>query len=226
MNASLEARRPFLLGKAVSFLIKLVLIGLAGGALGASVALWAPGSVTDAIDALAAGLATRYVWVDAVAFLVAVGLIVGGLLAGLMSACPNWMRRELKLDSAPTAPERVELALCSLAAVLAGILYLIPLLAGPAAWEPVAAYGGVLLVLTVQSIVNWRLLRRSDELARRAMIEAGALCFWGLQGLLFLYAAAERLGLVEPLTAWTATVIVMPVYLAASLWAYARRGAV
>lgn len=223
MNATLETPWPSWRRKAGSFLIKLLLIGLAGGALGASVALWAPGVVTDVIDPLKSLVATQYGWVDAVALLVAVGLIGGGLFAGLMSARPNRMRRELKTDSTPTAPERTDLALQSLAMILAGILYLIPLVAGPAVWLPAAAYGGILVALTVQTIVNWRLLRRSDELARRAMIEAGALCFWGLQGLLFLYAAAERLGMVEPLTAWTASVIVMPVYLAASVWAYARR---
>lgn len=204
----------------------LVLIGLAGAAFGAAIARWAPASITDAIDAFLAGSATPYGWADGVAFVVAGAMIAVGVCTGLMSARPDWMRKGLKLDSAPTASERRDLALQSMAVGLAGVLYLIPLLAGPSGWSSPAAYGGVLVVLAVQSTMNWRLLRRSDELARRAMIEAGALCFWGFQAVLFLYAAAERLGMVEPLTAWTATVVVMPVYLAASVWAYARRGVV
>lgn len=213
-------------GKIARLLGGYALFGLAGAAFGAAVANWAPVPVTDAIDAVLAGAVTPYGWVDAVAFGVAVLLIASGAFAGLMAARPGWMRKELKFDSAPTTPERADLFIQSVVLVLAGVMYLIPLLAGAAGWSSPAAYGGVLVVLAVQSAMNWRLLRRSDELARRAMIEAGALCFWGLQGVLFVYAAAERLGMLEPLTAWTATVIVMPVYLAASVWAYARRGVV
>lgn len=213
-------------GKLARSLGGLLAIGLAGAAFGVAVALWAPEPVTDAIDAVLDGQVTAYGWVDGLALVIAVMLIFVGACFGLMSTRPEWMRTGLKLDSPPTAEERRDLALQSATLALAGVLYLIPLLAGPAGWSSPAAYVGVLVMLAVQSAMNWRLLRRSDELARRAMIEAGALCFWGLQGVLFVYAAAERLAMVEPLSAWTATVIVMPVYLAASAWAYARRGVV
>lgn len=219
----LQSLRPSA-GKSVRFLVNILLCAFAGAAVGAAFALWAPGSITDFLDDLIAREAVGYGWVDALALVVAAWLIGGGAFVALLSIRPKWMRRELKLDSPPTAPERGDMALSSLAMILAGVLYIIPLAAGPAGWSSWAAYGGVLLVLAVQTFVNWRLLQRADELARRVMMEAAALCFWGLQGLLFLYAAAERMAMVAPLTAWTATVILMPVYLAASMWAYARRG--
>ena len=59
---------------------------------------------------------------------------------------------------------------------------------------------------------------------RRIMAETSVMAFWVLQTALFLYAAAERLGLVESITAWGLTGILMAVYLLASIVASARRG--
>ena len=50
------------------------------------------------------------------------------------------------------------------------------------------------------------------------------MAFWALQLALFLYAAAERLGLVEGLTAWGMLGILMGVYLVASVIASWHRG--
>jgi hypothetical protein len=54
-------------------------------------------------------------------------------------------------------------------------------------------------------------------------MEASALCFWGLQGALFLWASAERMGLAPQITAWTGVVILMTVYLFSSFWIGLRR---
>jgi len=56
------------------------------------------------------------------------------------------------------------------------------------------------------------------------MAETSAMAFWALQTALFLYAAAERLGLVGTISGWGLTGILMAVYLIASIVASARRG--
>jgi hypothetical protein len=50
------------------------------------------------------------------------------------------------------------------------------------------------------------------------------MAFWALQLCLFVYAAAERLDLVGPMSSWGLIGITMGVYLCASCIAAARRG--
>ncbi len=76
----------------------------------------------------------------------------------------------------------------------------------------------------LQTVANLMLWRAADEMLRRVMSETSAMAFWALQTALFVYAAAERLGLIDGLTAWGMTGILMGVYLAASIVASARRG--
>ncbi|TPW01259.1 MAG: hypothetical protein FD125_2673 [bacterium] len=85
-------------------------------------------------------------------------------------------------------------------------------------------FGGVLLLVVVQSAANLMLWRTADEMLRRVMLETSALAFWSLQLGLFIYAAAERLGLVGTITAWGLMGILMGVYFIASAVAAARRG--
>ena len=68
------------------------------------------------------------------------------------------------------------------------------------------------------------MFRQADEMLRRVMVETGSLAFWTLQLALFIYAASERLGLVEGITAWGMIGIMMAVYMVASAVAGARRG--
>jgi len=78
-------------------------------------------------------------------------------------------------------------------------------------------------VFAFQTILNILVWRGADTFNRRISIEAGALSFWSLQGALFLWAAAERMGLAPAITAWGGLVIVMSVYLLAGAWAGVRR---
>jgi len=68
------------------------------------------------------------------------------------------------------------------------------------------------------------LWRAADEMLRRIMAETSAIAFWALQMALFVYAAAERLGLVETITGWGLMGILMGVYFISSIVASARRG--
>ena len=107
--------------------------------------------------------------------------------------------------------------------LLAAAMFLLPVFG--AAWAtPDVVFGVVLLLVAVQSAANLMLWRTADEMLRRVMLETSALAFWSLQLGLFIYAAAERLGLVGTVTAWGLTGILMGVYFLASAVAAARRG--
>ena len=106
---------------------------------------------------------------------------------------------------------------------LAGAMFLAPMYA-PAFAQPNVVFAGIVTLFVVQTAANVLLWRRADEMMRRIMGETSTIAFWALQTALFLYAAAERLGLVETVTAWGMTGILMAVYLVASIVAAARRG--
>jgi hypothetical protein len=59
---------------------------------------------------------------------------------------------------------------------------------------------------------------------RRVMTETSTIAFWGLQSAFFLYAAAERMALIQPVSAWGMTGILMTVYLFSSIVPAFRRG--
>jgi len=107
--------------------------------------------------------------------------------------------------------------------LLAGAMFLAPMYASAFA-SPEIVFGGVVVVLVVQSVANLMLWRAADEMLRHVMAETSAIAFWALQTALFLYAAAERLGLVETVSGWGLIGILMAVYLIASIVASARRG--
>lgn len=107
--------------------------------------------------------------------------------------------------------------------LLAAALFLLPVF-GAALATPDVVFGAVLLLVAVQSAANLMLWRTADEMLRRVMLETSALAFWSLQLGLFIYAAAERLGLVGTVTAWGLMGILMGVYFIASAVAAARRG--
>ena len=107
--------------------------------------------------------------------------------------------------------------------LLAAAMFLLPVF-GSAWATPDVVFGAVLLLVAVQSAANLMLWRMADEMLRRVMLETSALAFWSLQLGLFIYAAAERLGLVGTVTAWGLMGILMGVYFIASAVAAARRG--
>lgn len=107
--------------------------------------------------------------------------------------------------------------------LLAGVMLLLPIF-GPAYASPDVVFGAVIVLLIGQSIANLMLWKAADELFRRVMAETSALAFWAVQLALFVYAAAERVGLVQSLSAWGMMGILMGIYLACSVIASARRG--
>jgi len=106
---------------------------------------------------------------------------------------------------------------------LAGLMMLLPMV-GARFLSPGLVMVLLVAMLIVQSAANLLLWRRADEMLRRIMSETSTLAFWALQTALFVYAAAERLGLVQGVTAWGMIGILMGVYFVASAIAAARRG--
>ena len=150
-------------------------------------------------------------WDDALALLMAVSLLgMGVLSAGVMATRPSDMPRGCGL---------LQLAVL----LLAGVMFALPIV-GPRFVSPDLIFVLIVILLAIQSLANVLLWRAADEMLRRVMAETSALAFWALQTALFVYAAAERLGLIEGVTAWGMTGILMGVYLAASIIASARRG--
>lgn len=106
---------------------------------------------------------------------------------------------------------------------LAGLMLILPIYG--ADWVSAeVAMAGVLVLLVIQTVANVMLWRQADEMLRRIIVETGALSFWTLQLALFVYAAAERLELVEGMTAWGMIGILLAVYMVASALTAARRG--
>lgn len=150
-------------------------------------------------------------WPDVLATGMAVALIAVGLLSAVvMSTRPS---------TVPKGCGILQIAVF----LLAGVMFLMPMYA-PAFGGPDVVFGGIIVLLAIQTVANVLLWRRADEMLRQVMAETSAMAFWALQTALFLYAAAERLGLIDTISSWGLTGIVMAVYLLASIVASARRG--
>jgi hypothetical protein len=171
-------------------------------------------------------------WEDKSAMVLGLSLLAGGL--GLLVA--SLFRRSAALVADPHGStggrlrrgEALYQRLTAATVAMAGAMMLAPLVAR---WAPgigpelrTATMAGLVGGLVLQSIVNLIIWRRSDELFRRLIVESTALAFWGLQGLLFLWAAGEQLGLLPAVTAWQAFVILFAGYLLASAAVSVRRG--
>ncbi|NBW07229.1 MAG: hypothetical protein EBR82_04300 [Caulobacteraceae bacterium] len=175
-----------------------IVLGLLGAAAGLGIATFSKETNSGWEDTLALGAGAAPL---AMAVIIALGLITRRG-ADVMKGCGG---------------------LQVLVMLLAGAMMLLPM-----AGAHIAAPGVVMAVLAVMLVVqmgaNMLLWRRADEMLRRIMAETATLAFWALQSALFLYAAAERLGLIHGLTAWGMMGILMGVYFVASAIAAARRG--
>ena len=107
--------------------------------------------------------------------------------------------------------------------LLAGVMFLLPIF-GTVWATPDVVFGAVAVLLAAQSLANLMLWRAADEMLRRVMLETSAMAFWSVQLGLFVYAAAERLGLIGTISGWGLTGMLMGVYFIASIVASARRG--
>ncbi|MGZ3299289.1 MAG: hypothetical protein ACXU8U_02855 [Asticcacaulis sp.] len=156
-------------------------------------------------------------WSDAVSVAIAMTLLGFGCLLLATSY----------FDGRAGAPKlRRQSRMQALTLVLAGVMLAVPPLAGVhegmGGW---AVFIAIATLFAAQSAINLALWRTADEFYRRAMKDASATSFWLLQGALFLWAVAERLGLAPTLSAWDLISILMAVYLGLSAVVARRLGA-
>ena len=175
----------------------LILLALIGAAVGAATARFIDASALPADDAL-----NLFVGV----VLIGMGVVMGGIMA-------------LRPANVPKGCGLLQI----LVLTLAGIVLIVPIY-GPNWVSAEVSLAIVLGLLAIQTVANVMMFRQADEMLRRVMVETGSLAFWILQLALFVYAASERLGLVEGITAWGMIGIMMAVYMVASAVAGARRG--
>ncbi|MBI1687064.1 hypothetical protein [Caulobacter hibisci] len=115
--------------------------------------------------------------------------------------------------------------------LLAGVMLAAPPLA-VALFNPLspllasAVMTGLIALFLLQTVGNIGLWMRCDELMRRVMAETAAVSFVLLQGLLFLWAAGEKLALLPAMTLWDAFNVTMIGYLVISVLVGWRRGLV
>ncbi len=170
-------------------------------------------------------------WSDNVAVLIAVMLFVAGTV--LVAATFSKRLAARVIDPASDRPARpAQIVFYRQQAVvlaLSGVMMAAPVVArvlsqplsGQLAGAVMAAIVGLFLLQTLLNLSVWT---RADEMIRQMVGEAGAVCFWVLQGALFLWAAAEKLELVPALTAWDMMTILMGFYLVISSVISVRRG--
>ena len=163
-------------------------------------------------------------WADGVAGIVAALLLVAALGTAFTSFDRAALGRVLKLEGPAGDAEVRDVRRQSAVLGLSAIIMLLPMTLSGVGVPVTASLAGVGLLLVVHTVLNLRLYRSADELFRRVVVEAGALTFWLGQGLLFLWAAAERLAVAPPLTAWDIYVVLMSVYLLVSMVVTFRRG--
>ena len=175
----------------------LVLLAALGGAFGFGFA-----TLTD-------GVLTR--WEDELAVFMAAAMIgIGVVTAFVVATRPSDVPKGCGI-------------LQVIVMLLAGVMFLLPIF-GTAWATPDVVFGAIAVLLAAQSVANLMLWRAADEMLRRVMLETSALAFWAVQLGLFVYAAAERLGLIGTITGWGLTGMLMGVYFIASIVASARRG--
>ncbi len=164
-------------------------------------------------------------WSDALALIVALMLIAGGL--SVLAASRNGRALAAATSAeAPAGPGEVrDMRLQAAVVTVSGLLLAAPVVAtlsgNPA---PTLTLVAIAVVFALHTAMNLSLWRRGDEMIRRVILESGALAFWIGQAVLFAWAAAERLGVAPPLTAWDILVVVMGLYLVCSGTVGLRRG--
>lgn len=163
-------------------------------------------------------------WADVVAGLLAAVLLIACLGTWGSTFNRRYLGRMLKLEG-PAGDEEVRNARTQSAILaLSAVIMTLPMVLSGLAVSPWAGLAGVGFLLAVHTLLNLRLYRSVDELFRRTVVEAGAVTFWLGQGLLFIWAAAERLGVAPPITAWDVYVVLMGLYLVVSMIVLMRRG--
>ena len=203
---------------------------LIGAVIAAPLGYWFGSYLAD-LDKAGAASDLKFVWSDVLALLLAAMMTATGLITLLTSLSRRALGRQINPEEArPATPAQAVFYaqngfVLLLAGVMMGVPVLVPILFAPL--SPMvgsAAMAGLIALLLVQTAGNIAIWVRSDEFMRRAMGETAAVSFAILQGVLFLWAAGEKLGLLPSLGLWDATSVMMAAYLMIGLAITWRRG--
>ncbi len=164
-------------------------------------------------------------WSDYAALVVALMLIVGGVFSLVAARSGRALSAATRGHEPASEIEVRDMRLQSAVVILSGMMLAAPPLAiASGNLAPGPTYAALMAVFILHSLMNLNLWRRGDEMIRRVILEAGAVAFWIGQAVLFAWAAAERLGLAPPVTAWDILAVLMSLYLICSMTATVRRG--
>jgi uncharacterized membrane protein YidH (DUF202 family) len=219
-DVAMERERPRSAMRIVVMTAVGLLVGLPMG--------WVVGKVLKAADL------RTLPWSDQAAMALAMLFIATGALIAIFAAT----RRGQAILIDPNAPDYDRPARPGVAAyylLQAAVLLLAgAMLAAPVVYLVIvnttrADAGPTIMVavlagFALQTALNLAVWRRSDELMRRVISESAALCFWALQGVFFLWACGERLGVLPAISSWDAVTVMMGGYLIASTIVFYRRG--
>lgn len=193
-----------------------MIMGVAGYLFGRLVL---PGLIgPDALD----GANVR--WSDALAALTGIALMIGAGVVMVISLDPRRLGRMYRMDEPASAEEGRQARFQAAVMGFSGLILLLPIVFALVGLDGGVAMGLIVLLLAVHTVLNVRVWRGVDELLRRTAMESATVTFFLGQGLLFLWAAAERLGVLPPLTAWDIYAVLMTLYLSVSAFISARRG--
>lgn len=170
-------------------------------------------------------------WSDGLALGLAALMFLVGLVTLIISANRRLLGRQLNPDERrpATGAQASFHAQSGMVLALAGVMFATPVLI-PALFDPVptvvssAAMIALVALFLLQTTLNLSIWTRADEFMRRALGEIAAVSFFVLQGALFLWAAAEKLGFVARLSLWDAVSVMMAVYLLVNSLISWRRG--
>lgn len=163
-------------------------------------------------------------WADVAAGFLGAIMLISSLAAVFSTFNRASLGKLLRLEG-PAGDDEVRAARTQAAVMgLSAVILPLPMVLSGLEVAPPLALAVIVALLLLHTALNLRLYRSVDELFRRVVVEAGALTFWLGQGLLFVWAAAERLAAAPPITAWDIYVVLMGVYLVVSMVVTVRRG--
>ncbi len=170
------------------------------------------------------GLIGSLRWSDVVAAILALVMAISAAVVFIFSLNPVRAARLLVLPEAATPDEIGLLRRQGVICLLSAVVLVLPLALPAGGVSPVIALGLIVALLALHTVLNLGFYRDSDEMLRAVTTEAAMKTFWIGQGVLFLWAAAERLGVAPVLTAWDVYVVLMGLYLVIAAIVTARRG--
>ncbi|MFN4069317.1 MAG: hypothetical protein ACK4IW_07820 [Brevundimonas aurantiaca] len=163
-------------------------------------------------------------WSDAMAALTGVALMVGAAAVILISFDLRRLAQMYGMEEPASAEEGRQARLQAAVMGFSGFILLLPMVFAVIGLASAIALGLIVLLFAAHTALNLKVWGSVDELLRRATLEAATATFFLGQGLLFLWAAGERLGLLAPITAWDVYAVLMTLYLFVSAVVSTRRG--